>query len=107
MSARGESSWDVTREAMVLAIESGRLSSKQVIEEFGIEAGTLGGWIRAERHRRERQSNGSQTFVRVEVPGAGSGTVADVVLRGGRRLRVRAGFDADELVRLVRVLETC
>jgi hypothetical protein len=106
--ASGEE-WRETRRAVVEALRSGRVTIQEVSDELGVSRSAIGGWIAAERQRREREGRPVGTpFVRVDVPGSGRGgaDVAVLVLRGGRRLRVSEGFAAEELARLVRTLES-
>ena len=101
------SSWEETRRAMVEAVESGRLTAKQVMEELGVSSSAVGGWVAAERRRRAARSARTE-FVRVDVPVRDRvAPLAVIWLRGGRRVRVSEGFAAEELARLVRTLESC
>jgi hypothetical protein len=106
--AAGGEEWRETRRAVVEALRSGRVTIQEVSDDLGVSRSAIGGWIAAERQRRERDGRGvATTFVRVDVPASRRGTdVAVLVLRGGRRLRVSEGFAAEELARLVRTLES-
>lgn len=98
------------RRRVVEAVRSGLMTGREVIEELGISSGVLGGWCRAEDARRAREAAGpaaASSFARVSVVGRPGTAVATVLLRGGRRVRVAEGFDAGEVARLVRALETC
>lgn len=107
-TSKPDPAWPRQRAAIVRAIRSGRLTPKAVAAELGVSVGLVGGWIRAEQIERRRRAQ--ERFAEVKVVserGRGSGASFSVSLRGGRRLRVAAGFDAAELSRLVRTLESC
>ena len=114
MSGRGTSSeWSSLRGELVEAIRSGRMTPKEVMAHLGIPAAVVGGWIRAETLRRSGRASSStgaaatsSPFARVVLPQRRASR-AIVRVRGGRRLEVEAGFDAEELRRLVTVLESC
>jgi transcriptional regulator with XRE-family HTH domain len=80
-------------------------------EGKGISSSTLSWWRREVQHRDRRRAklNGAAPrLVPVEVVGEHRAGPAFVVqLTSGRILRVRGGFDAAELKRLVEVLEAC
>ena len=110
---RLSSEWSSSRGQVVDAIRSGRMTPKEVMAHLGIPAAVVGGWIRAESLRRSGRvstsTGGSATsspFARVVLPERRASR-AVIRLRGGRRLEVGAGFDAEELRRLVSVLESC
>jgi hypothetical protein len=105
--------WLDLRASIVESIRSGLVSGREVMAELGVSSGTLGGWCRAEDLRRGRERRApraaSSPFAAVSLVGAAA-AVHDgfvVVLRGGRRVRVAPNFDAGELARLVRALESC
>ncbi len=113
MSGRGTSSeWSSLRGQVVDAIRSGRMTPKDVMAHLGIPAAVVGGWIRGEMLRRSGRacSTGaaptSSPFAPVVLPERRA-TRAVVRLRGGRRLEVESGFDAEELRRVVTMLESC
>ncbi len=96
------------RAAIVGAIRAGRLTPKAAAAELGVSVGLVGGWMRAEQFERRRGAR--ERFAEVAlVPERAPirATSFSVSLRGGRRLRVASGFDAAELSRLVRTLESC
>lgn len=69
----------------------------------GISAASLYAW-----RRRLGQAAGAPVFVEAKVvdPSPAEAAAAiEVCLKGGRRLRVGGGFDADVLLELVRALE--
>jgi hypothetical protein len=82
--------------------------------ELGVSGSVYGGWCRAEQ-MREAAEGGARSatpsaarFRRVSLVGPRPrSAVADVVMQGGLLLRVAAGFDSAELVRLVKVLGSC
>jgi len=95
-------------EQLVAEYESSGLSRIEFCRERGLALSTLGRY----RKRQERPEPGGGTgLLTVEVsggrqaPGARAGCALAVVLRGGRRIEVGRGFDADALEQLVRVLE--
>jgi hypothetical protein len=113
MSRRSSSEGSSLRRQVVAAIRSGRITAKEVMAHLGIPAAVVGGWVRAETLRRSGRTPGSadvgatsSPFARV-VLSRGRSARAIARLRGGRRLEVEAGFDAEEIRRLVEVLESC
>lgn len=108
--------WLEERRAIVEAVRSRRVTALEVMAQLGVSASVFGGWCRAEQRRCEKgrreapvvRPTARSGFARVSLVGPRAATpVADLVLAGGRRLRLRAGFDVDEVVRLVKALETC
>ena len=101
--------WLRTRAEIVRAIRSGRIDAKAVMEELGVSGSVVGGWCSAEDRRGRARSSKPVRFAELSLVGpAPTGPAPMLVsLRGGRRLRVACGFDAAELVRLVRALESC
>lgn len=104
--------WLETRRELVDAVRRGLLTGAEVSAQLGVSGSVLGGWVRAEQVRRAKAETavpGRSTFRRVSLVGPRSrrAVVADVVLRGGRRVRVAAGFDGAEVQRLVKALESC
>ena len=105
--------WLELRASIVEGIRSGLFTGQEVMAELGVSSGTLGGWCRAEDVRRGRgrheAASSPSPFAAVSLVGRPA-AVHDgfvVVLRGGRRVRVAPRFDAGELARLVRALESC
>ena len=105
--------WHDLRASIVESLRSGLVSGREVMAELGVSSGTLGGWCRAEdvRHGRGRRevTPSPSPFAAVSLVGRPA-AVRDgfvVVLRGGRRVRVAPNFDANELSRLARALESC
>jgi transposase-like protein len=111
--AHEDPAWLELRRELVDAVRRGLLSSAEVIEQLGVSASVLGGWCRAEQMRRasapaDAGKEGRTAFRRVSLVGPRPRSrVADVVLRGGRRVRVASGFDSAEVQRLVKALESC
>jgi hypothetical protein len=105
--------WLETRRELVDAVRRGLLTGAEVSAQLGVSGSVLGGWVRAEQMRRAKAETAlpgaRSTFRRVSLvgPRARRAVVADVVLRGGRRVRVAAGFDGAEVQRLVKALESC
>lgn len=95
--------------------ESGQ-SATDYCRERGIHAGTLAGWL-----SKVRETGGAGTGARVDarsvfvpvrvspVPSAAPSSAEhgdiEVVLRNGRRVRVRGNFDNGSLARLLMVVE--
>lgn len=108
MRNAAESDWISRRAEVVDAIRSGLFTGREVMERLGISAAELGGWCRAEQTRRSRRGASPKEFAEVSLVGEPPRPASAVVLlRGGRRVRVSPGFDAAEVVRLVRALESC
>ena len=92
-------------------------SWRSIAERTGINYATLTGW--AWRLRREQRAASQPTHKRIEFVEVLSRDGAEparepehdgrveIVLRGDRRLRIGAQFDAATLTRLVRALEAC
>src|SRR5207249_4728667 len=102
MSRRTES-WAEERRAVVEAMLAGRLTGREVMDQLGITSSALGGWIRAEQCRKARRP-AACGFVAVDLreSSAPARPCAVVELPGGMRVRVEPGFDAGEVVRLLR-----
>lgn len=79
------------------------LTYRELAEESGISERTLSWW--AWKLRREERDGIS--FVELQVSGEAASGEIEVVLAGGHRLRVPAGFDEDTLRRLVVALASC
>lgn len=75
------------------------LSFRELSAATAIREATLRMW-----ERRERVSRRSAKFVEVEVPVPSTGRLLEFVV-GDRVVRLAVGFDADELRRLLSVLE--
>ena len=104
-----EPEWIATRGEIVDSIRSGLFTGREVMDRLGISSGILGGWCRAEQMRRSKGAAPASrpAFAEVSLVGPARRAGAVVLLRGGRRLLVREGFEAAEVVRLVRALESC
>src|SRR6516162_9455446 len=95
-------------EQMVSEFKSGRLTQIEFCQRQGLAPSTLGRYLRRLRPSSEAISDGLvavelavKKFDKVHAGGCGLG----VVVAGGRRIVVEAGFDAATLQRLVQVLE--
>ncbi len=93
--------------------EGSGLSVAEYAEEIGVTPTTLYSWRRrfesAPAPKRRREASG---LVRVQVRGEAevpAGRTETFVVRVGRSraIEVRTGFDADELARVIEVLEAC
>lgn len=77
-------------------------------EDCGVPIATLQYWFRRFKVEQDpRQSNPSDdnnAFVRVAVGESNDSDAVEVVLRDEVRLRVRAGFDEQTVLRLVQLL---
>jgi hypothetical protein len=98
-------------EQIVSEYESSGLNRSQFCRGRGLTLGVLNRYLRRLRVAAEGGGSGGG-LVAVELAGkklgaerAGSGGLA-VVLRSGREIAVRTGFDSATLQRLVQVLET-
>jgi transposase-like protein len=101
---RGEAFY---RELLAEQAVSG-LNLREFAEAKGIKPATLYVWSRRLRARARRWEEPSPALVPIQVAREdGPREGYEVRLRGGRELRVPAGFDADELARLLLVLERC
>ena len=95
-------------EQIVAAFADGGLNRSQFCQRQGLTLGTLNRYL-----KKLRGEGGSGTasgrLVTVELSAAGgkrdSGCGLALVLGGGRRIEVEAGFDASALQRLVQTLE--
>ena len=87
------------------------LSARAFGEREAIPVSTLYQWARRTRNKdtTTRRSRPGGQFIAIDVGGEASGAAEGggfrVVLPAGREVEVSRGFDADELARLVRVLE--
>ena len=104
------------REAVAAYAASG-LSQREFALVLGVSLSTLARWLRRVESARDEAAAAQPSFIAVDlavepdpdpVPstGAMSGAAFEVRL-GARVVRVTSGFDASELVRLVRTLEAC
>jgi hypothetical protein len=93
-------------EQLVAEFELSGLSRSEFCRERGLALSTLG---RYKRRRERHEPTRSNALLAVELSSRSSvgaaGSALAVVLRGGRRIEVGRGFDADALEELVRVLE--
>lgn len=91
--------WSAARRDLVEAVRAGRLSQAEAARELGVSSSTLRDWVRSERE--------AARFVAVEVrdDAPRPAPAIEVVLAGGRVVRVPPGFDAEEAAGLVRALE--
>ncbi len=82
------------------AILDGRLTRQEAARELGVSTEAVRRWVAREQRAR---------FVAVDVRDDAASPVAavEVVVVGGRVLRVPAGVESATLVRLVRALESC
>lgn len=89
--------------------EKSGLTQTAFATRAGIHVSVLGRWIRDLRGRLRGKRDPKVIPVRVTAPKPSSpGTDSlEVVLRNGRLIRLRAGFDETTLRRLVETLERC
>ena len=93
-------------EQLVVEYEAGGTSREEFCRKYGLACSTL---ARYQRRREQGQDEGADPnrWLAVELSGAhpaGASGLA-VVLKGGRRIEVGRGFDAQTLQQLVSVLE--
>jgi transposase-like protein len=86
------------------------LTYRELARRSGIPSKTLTWWAWRLRHRGAPADPARPGFIELlpsqeEAPSAG--TQVEIVLRGERRLIVDAAIDADNLARIVGVLERC
>ena len=102
-SSRTEARW----RSLIAAQERSGESVAQFAEQRGLNAATLYWW----RSRLRRRDRVDPQFVPIEIVDSKPASSRDaraafeLELVGGRRLRVAAGFDADELARLIAAVE--
>lgn len=108
--ATASSYWSETEAQAVLeAYEASGLSVAEFARRHGLGPQRLRWW----KKRRAEEGGPALSFVPVHVAAPPSpearqapGTASmEVLLAGGRRIRVEPGFDVDALARLVRTLE--
>ena len=87
--------------------EASGLSQAEFCQQRDLPLKTLGRYLT--RYRRQsaqgNEPHKPQRFVAVEVAGSLRGGELTVLLAGGRRIEVKAGFDAGTLRQLVAALE--
>jgi hypothetical protein len=83
------------------------LTWAELAAESGVPPSTLQWWHR--RLQAERKPRRRSRFVAVKIaqPQAASADLVEIVLAGGRRVRVSPEFDAEHLRRVVAALEGC
>lgn len=95
-------------EAIIDEQERSGLSVTEAAEEVGVTAATLYSW---KRRLCRADTEVARSLVRVHVPDAEyrPSTSATLVLRlrQGRAIEIPDGFDADELARLIAVVDAC
>ena len=97
------------REAEARVMVEAWRSSGETLSEFaaryGVDPKRIARWAsRLERPRAERVQFHPVRVVGVE-PGKEAGSAIEILLVGGRRVRVAGGFDAEDLQRVLAVLE--
>jgi len=90
---------------MVEAWRSGGETLSEFAARYGVDPKRIARWAsRLQRRRPEAVRFHPVRLVGVE-PGKGSGSAIEIRLGGGRRVRVARGFDAEDLRRVLAVLE--
>lgn len=95
---------------LIAEYEASGLSRREFCTKHGLTVVTLDRYRKRRRERIESCPD-DKRFLRVELcggkpaGGAGQGNEVAVVLRSGRRIELRRGFDAEVLVQLMQVLE--
>lgn len=87
------------------------MSAEQFAAELGINAGTLKFWkyklsLPAGEKRLRKETRKPLPLVELRTVPVVQAAAFDLEVRGGRRVHVPAGFDADALKRLLAVLES-
>ena len=94
-------------DALAVEYEASGLSRQEFCQQRQVAFKTLARYL-AQRRKGSggRPPAGSSRLVRVQVePPRVAGSEITVILAGGRRIAVRAGFDVDLLRQLITVLE--
>ena len=96
---------EVEARVMVEAWRSGGETLSEFAARYGVDPKRIARWAsRLQRPRPEALGFHPVRLVGVE-PGNGSGSAIEIRLVGGRRVRVARGFDAEDLRRVLAVLE--
>jgi hypothetical protein len=111
-SIRKSRRWSATDGRWVLAeLERSGLSAKQFSELHRVPVARVYQWcsrLRGEGRSRAAGAGETPRLLQVELPALRSATVADridIELLSGRRLRVPAGLDLEQVSALVAILE--
>ena len=96
-------------ERLVEEFRRSGLNRKEFADSAGVHVNTLYKWLREGANEKSpRVQVAVPVRVRAETPGATRASALEVVLRGGRTIRVHGEFDRRTLVDLVTALEvTC
>ena len=91
---------------MVVEYEAGGMSREEFCQKHGLALSTLARYQRR-REQGHDEGAGPSRWLAVELSGAHPAAASSlaVVLRGGRRIEVGRGFDAQTLEQLVSLLE--
>jgi hypothetical protein len=94
---------------LVVEYEAGEMSREEFCHQHGLALSTLARYQRHQRRQEQRQDEnpGPGRLLAVELSGAHAADASGlaVVLRGGLRIEVGRGFDAQTLEQLVSLLE--
>lgn len=101
--------WSVEeRRQLLTELEGCGMSVAAFAQKHGVSAWSIYSWRRQERERKNKREDGPTEFIQVQVaPSRESLAPLEVELTDGVRVHVRAGFDEDELRRLLGVLASC
>ncbi len=90
------------------------LSQAEFCRQRELNGGTFAWWKRqlhkqdgGRPTRQRRTAKPPARFVEVQLPGTHSGTAYEVMLAGGRSIRVPSGFDPQVLSQLITTVEAC
>ncbi len=88
------------------------LTQAEFCRQRGIKGATLSWWKRQLRQRgalagEDCPAKAADRFVEVRVPGPPAEPAYELVLRGGRSIRVPSRFDPQILSRLITAVESC
>ena len=93
--------------ALVGRFKASGLSQTAFAKKVGVSGNSISNWRRLDREDQLPTKGPDLIPVRVTPPRSAEARPMEVVLRNGRTLRVPAGFDEEELVGVIKVLEGC
>ena len=113
---RKRRNWSDDEKAMICAQTRVQgVSVSQVARRYDINANQVFNWLKEPRFADAALPESDQHFLPVEIveesavaalPDAPGFSVLEIDLAGGHRLRIKGGYDADALARLIRGLSS-